>query len=83
MPADVVERVDGRCVAAHDDDGLIADLEQEVIALVAHPVDVAGDEPFAAHDLFHVRGKDGVVAVELAVQAVAQLGARGQRARTG
>jgi len=45
MPADVVERIDGGVVAAHDDDGFIADLEQEVVALAADAVDVARDQP--------------------------------------
>ncbi len=74
MPAHIVERVDGRLVAAHDDDGFVADLEQEVIALVADPVDVAGHEPFAADHPLHVRGEHLVVAVEPTIQAIADSG---------
>src|SRR5258708_28066870 len=78
VPANVVERIDGRFVAAHDDDGFIADLVEKIIALVAHPVDMAGNDPLTADDLVHVRLEHGIVAVELAIQAVADLGVCGQ-----
>src|SRR5882724_1864510 len=78
VPADIVERIDGRLVAAHDDDGFIDDLVEKIVALVAHAVDVAGDDPLTADDPVHVRLEHGIVAVEPAVQAIADLGVRGQ-----
>src|SRR5882762_6117237 len=83
VPADIVERVDGRFIAAHDDDGLIADLEEKIIAPIAHPIDMAGDDPFAADDVLHVRSVYGIVAVELAIQAIADLGVCGQLRHSG
>ena len=74
MPAYVVKGIDGRFVAADDDDGFIADLEKKVVALVANPVYMTRHQPLPADDLLHVRGKHGVAAIEFAVQAVAVLG---------
>jgi len=79
MPAHIVERVDGGVIAADDDDGFAAHLEQEVIALVAHPVDVARNQPLAADHLLHVGGEHVRVAVQVAIQAIAALGFRCQR----
>jgi hypothetical protein len=78
MPADVVKRADRRFVAAYDDDGFIADFVEKIIALVADPVDVACDDPFASRDPVHVGGEHGIVAVEFTLQAITALGARGQ-----
>ena len=65
-------------IAADDDDRFVADFEQEVIALPAHPIDVAGDDPFARDDVLEVRGENVIVAIESLIQAIAAARARGQ-----
>ena len=57
VTADVVEGVDGRLVAANDDDRFGAYFEQEVVALAAHPIDVTGDDPLARDDVLEVAAK--------------------------
>src|SRR5258708_8416276 len=73
VPANIVEGIDGRFIAAHDDDGFIADLVEKIIALVAEPVDVTGDDPLTADDPLHVGLEHGVVALELAIQPIPDL----------
>jgi hypothetical protein len=63
----------------NDDERLIAHLEQKVIALVAHPVDMARHQPLSADDLVHIGREHGVVAVELALEAQAASSIRSQR----
>jgi len=72
MPANIVEGVDGRLVAAHDDDRFLADLEQEIIAPVAYAIHMAGDQPLASDHVIHIRLKYLIIAIELALQAVAK-----------
>ena len=51
VPAHVVEGIDGRLVAADDDDRFTADLEKKVVALAPYLIDVSGDDPLAHDDL--------------------------------
>ena len=78
MPAGIVEGVDGVLIAAHDDDGFLADLVQKIVSLAPHAIDVSGHDPFACDDFAKVRGEHIGIAVKTLLQAVARAVVRGQ-----
>src|SRR5438132_898311 len=68
----VVQRVDPVVVTADDDDGVVVDVEDEIVAGAPHLTRVAGEEPAAAPDALEVELIDPGIGLELALECKAR-----------
>jgi len=73
MATGVVQRVQPLVVAAHDDDRVGVEVEDDVVARALHLAAVAGEEPATAPDALEVELIDPGVGLELARQRMAGL----------
>lgn len=83
VPAGVVKCADLTIVAAHDDDGIGADLVHDEFTGLRDLAGRDGKDPFAVPDLLHVDLEDACVAVEVLFQGMCGGAAHQQRQHFG